>query len=296
LVATKGLEKENSGMQHQVYRNVFLTGSMFLIAIQPGLAQTALDLRTQSKNVDFSNAVGTKPFQTGVAMPSLCEVGQMFFLTTAASGSNLYGCTAANVWVLQSGGGAGFASQLGDFRVIPSSATVLTIGPDCSTSTPCNIRYGAQVFSFVTGATVTLSAGTGSALVYISSAGVLTVGHGLTVSCSGCTAQSGVTTFPADCIPLFIWTATSGTWNSSGGTDLRAFLSSELVAAGVGIQVIQTSGQNIVTADTTVVGLRVSVPPSSSSACVAGSWAASSSFYYICASTNTWVRTALSSF
>ena len=70
-------------------------------------AQTALDLKTQSKNVDFGNQEFTKPNKTGSALPATCRQGETFFLTTAEQGKNLHGCAAANQWkVLGDGGGA----------------------------------------------------------------------------------------------------------------------------------------------------------------------------------------------
>jgi hypothetical protein len=189
------------------------------------------------------------------------------------------------------------ASQLGDFAVTLSSATVLTIGANCSTSTPCVVRFGALVYSFGSGAIATISAGSGLALVYISSAGVLTVGSNVTAACnSGCTALSGVTSFPPDAIPLFTWSASNGTWESTGGTDQRAFLSSKSVLAGTGITTTEISGKTQLAADTSVIGLRVAAPATSSSACTMGSWATNGSFFYLCTATNVWGRAALSTF
>jgi len=284
-------------MRKPIYRTLLLALSFAIT-----FGQTAVDLRTQSKNIDFSGAASTKPLQTGVAIPSTCTTGQMFFLTTAAAGSNLYGCSATNIWSLEGGGTVGtggvtLSSGLGDFVATRVSSIALTIGAACSSATPCNVRIGAQVYSFSTGGTLTLSSGSGTAYIYISSTGVLTAGNNLSASCStGCTAQAGITAFPVDCIPLFTWTATNGTWDANGGTDERAFLSTQVLEAGAGIQLTQTSGQNTVMADPTTVGLRVAAPATSSSACVAGTWAASSSYYYVCVSTNTWMRAALSSF
>ena len=62
-------------------------------------AQTAIDLRSQAKNVDFSNATATKPNRSGTALAGTCGVGETFFLTTAAAGKNLYGCSSTNNWV-----------------------------------------------------------------------------------------------------------------------------------------------------------------------------------------------------
>lgn len=141
-----------------------------------------------------------------------------------------------------SGGGATTASQLGDFAVTRTSATVLTIGANCSVTTPCTVRFGALAYSFAAGASVTISAGTGAAYVYISSAGALTVGHNMTLACSGCTAQSGVVAFPFDSVPLWTWTATSATWDSTGGNDKRAFLAGQPMAAGAGILLTSVGG------------------------------------------------------
>ena len=78
-----------------------LVGQLFLHA------QTAIDLRTQAKNVDFSQAAATKPNKSGTALPATCGVGETFFLTSAPAGGNLYGCAAANAWSpLGSGAGS----------------------------------------------------------------------------------------------------------------------------------------------------------------------------------------------
>jgi hypothetical protein len=255
---------------------------------------TQIDLRSQARDVDFSGANSTKPLQSGTGLPSTCAIGAMYYRLDAPAGMNVYGCTATNSWSLEQ---ASMASQLGDFAVTRTSTTTLSIGANCSTTTPCQIRFGALVYSFGSGATATISAGSGSALVYVSSAGVLTVGSNLTVGCStGCTALSGVTAFPADAIPVFTWSATTGTWDASGGADQRAFLSSKSVTAGTGITTAEISGKTQLSVDTTVIGLRVAAPATSNSVCTAGSWATDGSFFYLCTATNVWARTLLSTF
>src|SRR5579872_2740371 len=77
-----------------------------LIAALLGLtaaAQTQIDLSTQAKRVDFTGASSTKPVKTGVALPTTCFTGELFFNTSAAAGSNLYSCTATNTWTQQGG-------------------------------------------------------------------------------------------------------------------------------------------------------------------------------------------------
>jgi hypothetical protein len=80
----------------------WLQAVMFTTALTYG--QTMIDLRTQSKSVDFSGAVSTTPFKSGTALPSTCTVGEMFYLTSAAPGANVYGCASLNAWSLESGG------------------------------------------------------------------------------------------------------------------------------------------------------------------------------------------------
>src|SRR5271156_3804032 len=87
-------------------------------------AQTQVDLRTQSRLVDLSALGPTKPMQTGTALPSVCTVGQMYFLTTATAGSNLYACTATNVWTGIVGSGSGGSGT----TVAAGTGIVVTVG------------------------------------------------------------------------------------------------------------------------------------------------------------------------
>ena len=52
--------------------------------------QTTVHLSTQSRNVDFTAAIETKPFKAGTTLPAVCTVGSAFFKTDAAAGQNLY--------------------------------------------------------------------------------------------------------------------------------------------------------------------------------------------------------------
>jgi hypothetical protein len=84
-------------------------------------AQTRVDLRTQSKSVDFSGAASTKPSQTGTTVPASCALGQTFLNTAAQPGQNLYICTAANTWTVQG------ANGLANYAMPFTSATTVTI-------------------------------------------------------------------------------------------------------------------------------------------------------------------------
>jgi len=255
---------------------------------------TAIDLKAQSRDVDFTAAISTRPFKSGTALPSSCAVGEMFYLSSAAAGTNVYGCTAANTWTLEAGAGAQNASQLSDLAATLTSATTLTIGARCSATTPCNVRFGSTVQSFTSSTSATIGTGTGTAYIYLDSSGTLTVGHNLTVTCaSGCVAASGITAFPNNSIPLFTWTATNGTWNTTGGTDWRAFQSSINIAAGSGLLSATANGLTTLSIDPSQVGLWAPVPPTSSTPCGQGSWSVDNSYFYVCVAANTWLRAAL---
>jgi len=315
----------------------FGTGcALAAMAAIPALGQTRVDLRTQTRNVDFSGAASTKPSKTGTLLPAACSIGETFLKTDAQPGQNLYACTAANTWTVQgssaagnysttftaattitvpgathklgtanllvevydnetpawwvepdyvlinpatydvtvsfarpqsgllvinagggssnaSTGGAGLSAQLADFQVTRTSSTTLAVGPNCTPTTPCNVRIGGVVYPITTGATVTLASGTGLAYFYMDPAGNLTVGHNLTLTCSaGCTAVSGITAFPVNAIPLYTWSATANSWDLSG-VDRRAFLSSKSLAAGTGIVTIDAGPQTLVAVDSATV-------------------------------------------
>jgi hypothetical protein len=220
--------------------------------------QTTVDLRTQSKDVDFSTATSTRPFVTGSTLPGTCAVGDLFYATGAAAGANVYGCTSTNVWTLESGGGGGSgatsASQLTDFQAVRNTSTNLLIGSSCHAGTPCNARLGGVAYSFTAPASVNVSSGTGTLYVYISNSGALTLGNNIGAVCaSGCVAAGGITAFPADALPLYTWTVTNGTLDLTGGTDFRAFLSTKDVNAGTGLTSTLSGGTSILSVDTTVI-------------------------------------------
>ena len=91
-----------------------------------GMAQTRVDLRTQSKSVDFGSAASTRPFQTGTVLPATCVVGNVFFNTSAAAGSNVYACVATNTWVVESGGSGGGGNMSTNVQNLMTRGQVIT--------------------------------------------------------------------------------------------------------------------------------------------------------------------------
>jgi hypothetical protein len=222
------------------------------LAVPLAWGQTQIHLQTQSRAVDFSGAPSTKPAQTGSVLPVTCSPGAVFVLMTNAPGENLYVCTSLNNWSLQSTGGA-----TPNVLTVSANDTALNIAAGCTGVAPCNVRVGQTIFSFKSGMTATVSAGSGQAYIYVSSTGQLTVGHTFSVSCAGgCVAQTGINAFPSDSYPLAVWTATNGVWNSTG-TDARAVLGRDLVTVGEGLTSNPSGGATAINAPGQEAGFQV---------------------------------------
>src|SRR5580698_2043274 len=186
------------------YRRVILVAAG-LIGVASG--QTQVDLRTQSKTVNFSAANSTQPFQSGTVLPATCLVDQAFFQTNAPAGLNLYGCTAVNSWTLLSAGvlAGDVTGTPGDSTVTklqgrPVSATVPTSGQSLvwnsttNTWTPLTITgvtgpAGAAGPTGAAGATGAQgAAGANGAIAHVQNAGTnLPLEPALNFTGGGCT-------------------------------------------------------------------------------------------------------------
>jgi hypothetical protein len=94
-----------------------------------GQAQTGtqIDLHSQTRRVDFTNADSTRPLKLGTLLPATCSSGDLFFKADAPGGSNLFGCTPANTWSVQ--GSASIQLNSDNIRVGTRGAENLTPGP-----------------------------------------------------------------------------------------------------------------------------------------------------------------------
>jgi hypothetical protein len=176
--------------------------------------------------------------------------GGFTLTTTGSSGAATYGGGVLNIPIYTGGGGGGGTLSSLETSV---SSTTLTIGDLCSGAVPCNVRIGSSVYAFTAASTATLNSGTGTAYVYVTSGGVLTIGYtGISLTCTvGCTATGSVSAFPTDSFPIAIWPATSGAWGS--GTDARAPYSRDLVVASTGLTSALASGIQTLAVDPGVV-------------------------------------------
>ena len=99
---------------------VVVFGWMLAFSASQTTAQTKVDLKTQSKSVDFSGSTSTKPLKAGISLPPTCSVGELFFLTSGSSGFNIYICSATNAWTVPGtasvfGRTGAVAAQSGDY-------------------------------------------------------------------------------------------------------------------------------------------------------------------------------------
>lgn len=267
------------------------------------LGQTKIDIPTQTKNANFSSFPSTIPATVSSSLPGSCTIGQFDFLNTATAGQNIYLCTSTNTWtqVVGTGGSGGSVatsiSALTDFNVIISGAT-LTVGSNCSTSTPCIFRYNSYARQVTAPAIAVINnSATGVAYIYLNSSGQLVVSStSIGYSCSNCITNTGGV-FPYGTIPLFTWSSSLGnTWDTNGGVDFRALYYANGFAGSNGIVCTDSTGLQTCSIDGSVIQQKVAVPSTSTSTCVAGTFAVSSTYRYECVATNTWVRTALSTF
>jgi hypothetical protein len=152
-------------------------------------SQTLVDLRTQSKSVDFSAASTTKPMSTGSALPAACGLGQAYFLTNAPAGSNFYLCTSQNSWTLQSGtpgptGPTGPTGASGAIAHIQNAGTVLPVEASLNfssggcTDDPSNSRTDCTGSAGISGLSIDVNGaaqGTQPSLNLISGTGIIEI-------------------------------------------------------------------------------------------------------------------------
>jgi hypothetical protein len=103
-----------------------------LFAVSLALGQQ-LDLKSQSRNADFSTHAFIKPWVIGTSLPATCSVGDAFFDSDATAGQNVYVCTATNTWTLSSGAISGLTASRalqsdGSGNVAVSSVTSTELG------------------------------------------------------------------------------------------------------------------------------------------------------------------------
>lgn len=196
-----------------------------------------VDLKTQSKSIDFSGAVYTVPFKTVTALPGVCRTGEMIFKTNAPAGKNLYACSSTNTWSMIDTGSSSGSQGFADFTPTISGNSV-TVGAGSAGfgnyTCPDGIETG----------TVTFTAGTGDAKIFIDRQCLLTThaSTGITATTSGTMvfANTSVPVYPLGSKPIADLTVVSGV--PSIDRDDRALFSTTPLEEGSGIKFTVANG------------------------------------------------------
>jgi len=141
------------------------------------------------------------------------------------------------------GGGSSTGAQLAaaDYTPTRTSATVLTLPAIAANAMAVGGSYACPS-AIASGATFTVSSGTGTLWVALSSDCTVRVRHNVVGSCSaGCTAVASASGFdPAD-KPLYEWVVTSGSLATTGTLKLTPY-SSQALAAGANCSLATVNG------------------------------------------------------
>ncbi|MEO8127518.1 MAG: hypothetical protein ABI822_10540 [Bryobacteraceae bacterium] len=218
-------------------------GGLFVLTGGLLPAQTKVDLKNQTKNVDFSAATTTKPVKAGTALPSACTSGEVFFKSNAVPGGNLYLCTAVNTWTPS---GVSSGSQTTDFLVSAQGASAVI---QC---TVCQYGIGAKTFvvsSTMNASNPTGTGGSATVFFYLNATGTPQFGYDGTIvtgaTLTGLGGQPFTTSFPGDSIPLATCTVSGNQFTAC--TDFRALFRRSVAVAGNGIMILEDPSSGLTT-------------------------------------------------
>jgi hypothetical protein len=93
------------------------------------MGQTRIDLQQQTRGSGFLQPPFSQPVRVGTTLPTTCNPGELFFLSSGAAGANLHVCHSANQWASQGSAGLGNISlSVGGSWVGSRSALGLSAG------------------------------------------------------------------------------------------------------------------------------------------------------------------------
>lgn len=224
------------------------SGSTVISGIGPGTANAPLLGAGGAANPAFSSILYPASvtandliYASSTTQLSSLATANNGVLVTSAGGVPVISTTLPSALAMQTPASINLANAVNlPILSISATSTVVTLGPACSTSFPCNVNVGNTIYAFTAPITVTISTGTDTAYGYVTSAGAVNVAtSSVTPTCSGCTAVTG-SSFPTNSTPIFKAVFTSGAWATP--TDERAFLGRDLVTAGTGLTSSFSSG------------------------------------------------------
>lgn len=115
--------KERSG-----WIRVFASSTLLLTFLSAAYGQTQINLGSQGRNVDFTNAPFTRPIKSGSSLPAQCNSADFFFNTSATPGQNLFACLGGT-WTAMAAAQSGLADP-------GANGLVKRTGTNTTTSVP----------------------------------------------------------------------------------------------------------------------------------------------------------------
>lgn len=206
----------NDCVKYDANGNVITAGGPCVIPAAAAAFTNAVSVSGASGTFTVASATSSKPFKQGLSadIPATCAVGDTYFKTDAAAGSNLFGCTSPDNWTLLGGGAGDFrgpaSSTAGHFVTYSDTtgkvgadtlALVTTVGtPGSDTNVPSEAAVRAAV-SAAGGGNVN-AGGTLTANKPVIGAGTTAVSVGTVTSTNGSTNFATSSGTPTASIPL----------------------------------------------------------------------------------------------
>lgn len=239
---------------------------VLLLILSSGLQQMSAQV-PQVYGLQSRGTGATSPCKVGTGTPVgilAGTLGDCYFQSDAPSGVNIWGVILTGTpatWAVQSGGST--------CPIVRTSATVITLAPNASSSNPC-VLNGAR---FTAPVPYTDVANSGTLYAYVEGTTQI-AGYGGGTFVSGnvtstvATAVFGITLFPpalqTGVVQLFTATSTAGNWDANGITVYLSAASMPTFLCGNGVNCAYSGNQVTVSVPTLTVPTGTSITMSGS--------------------------------
>jgi hypothetical protein len=222
-----------------------------VLADTADIMRTTASATTGAFTYDFSGAAHTLPAKKGLvsALPAQCTVGEEYFATDAAAGSNKYYCTTSNIWTQQTGGGGGggVSAVSGTSPIASSGGSTPAIScPTClvgltGTSNQITSSGGTSpVLSLPNVLNIGIPAVLSQVSLFGNTSGTVTIQPQATAGTPTLTLPNTAGTFAVGASSPLALSATTGNLTCPTCNTSAAALTSGQLLIGGGLQAIQT--------------------------------------------------------
>jgi hypothetical protein len=138
-------------------------------------------------------------------------------------------------------------------------------------SSSCAFSFPNQTKVSLTGISINVTGGSGTAFIYADVDGEIHVGHSATlvISCTTCTDAGSMVSFPTDVARIATWPATDGAWDTSGEIDDRVFISgAPRLTPGPGVLISDSGREQQIAIDTALVQSKLAAQAGQETLCL----------------------------